>query len=179
MAKTNFYTRAGDQGETGRLGGTVRIKKSSTLLDILGSIDEATATIGMARATAQSQELHAILPVIQRHIINLMAHLSATPEARTRYPGLNSDDVTWLEKTIARFERQLSPLKDFVLPGDSSSGATLHFARTVVRRAERELVRFTETEPGIGPANFAYLNRLSSLLFVAALIEDKLDLGIT
>ncbi len=171
---TKFYTGTGDQGETTRLGGPARIKKSSALIDVLGAIDEATSVIGMARATAQSTDLCALLPTVQRHLITLMAHISATPEARQRYSGLGADEVAWLEDAIARFEIRVPPLKDFVLPGDSISGAAFHTARTVVRRAERKLVAFSETEPDIGQANLAYLNRLSSLLFIGALIEDNL-----
>lgn len=175
MAKTRFYTGTGDQGETSRLGGQTRIKKSGALIDALGAIDEATSNIGTARAVAQSMDLCAILPSIQRHIITLMAHLSATPETRQRYPGLGEDEVAWLEGAIAKFEKLILPLKDFVLPGNSTAGAAFHVARTVVRRAERKLVALSEAEPGIGQANLAYLNRLSSLLFVGALIEDNLS----
>ncbi len=175
MAKTRFYTGTGDLGETSRLGGQTPVKKSSALIDALGAIDEATSTIGVTRTVAQSGELCSILPTIQRHIINLMTHLSATPEARMRNPGLGEDEIAWLEDAIAKFEKLVPPLKDFVLPGDSLAGAAFHVARTVVRRAERKLVALSEMESGIGQANLAYLNRLSSLLFVASLIEDQLS----
>ena len=175
MAKNKFSTGTGDYGETARLGGQTRIKKSSVLIDALGTLDEATSSIGMARAAAQSRDLCALLPKIQRHVINLMGHLSAIPEARSRYPGLGADEIAWLEENIVKLEKLVPPLKGFVLPGDSRAGAAFHVARTVVRRAERKLVALSEMESDIGQANLGYLNRLSSLLFVAALVEDQLD----
>jgi cob(I)alamin adenosyltransferase len=175
MAKTNFYTRTGDKGDTSRLGAQTHIKKTSQLIDTLGTIDEATSAIGMARAMAQSSDLCVILLTVQRHIITLMSHLSATPEARVRYTGISDDEVPWLEDIIAKLEAVVPPLDHFVIPGDSTAGAALHVARSVVRRAERRLRAFAEIEPSIGQVNLIYLNRLSSLLFVAALVEDQLD----
>ena len=174
MARTKFFTGTVDQGETSRLGGQTQIKKSSALIDTLGAIDEATSHIGVARAHTHSRDLCGILATIQQHIINLMAHLSALPETRARYPGLGEDKVLWLEENIVELEKLVSLPNEFVLPGDSTAGAAFHVARTVVRRAERKLVAFIEMESGIGQANLAYLNRLSSLLFIAALVEDQL-----
>jgi len=174
MGKTTFYTGKGDRGDTGRLAGQERLPKSGLLIDTIGTIDEATAAIGMARALAQSSELAEALPTVQRHIYRLMSHISATGEARQRYSGLSEEDVAWLEKLITQLETGLPELHDFVLPGDSPAGAAFHVARTTVRRAERRLVAFVETEPDVGAPNLAYLNRLSSLMFVAALQEDLL-----
>ena len=174
MGKTMFYTGKGDRGDTGRLAGQERLPKSGLLIDTIGTIDEATAAIGMARALAQSSALAEALPTVQRQIYRLMSHISATGEARQRYSGLSEEDVAWLEKLIAQLETGLPELHDFVLPGDSPAGAAFHVARTTVRRAERRLVTFVETEPDVGAPNLAYLNRLSSLMFVAALQEDLL-----
>jgi cob(I)alamin adenosyltransferase len=177
MRNTNFYTRSGDRGTTSRLRGQSRVEKTSHLIDTLGTIDEATSIIGLARASAQSTELKTLLNTIQHHTISLMSHISATPEAREMYPGLTENEVKWLEDIIAKLE-QLVPTPDhFVIPGDSRSGAVLHVARTVVRRAERKLLAFAKTEPAIGRANAVFMNRLSSLLFVAALVEDHLAAG--
>ncbi len=174
MAKqTIFYTGKGDRGDTGRLGSTERVLKSDPLLDTLGTLDEATSAIGMARALAQETRIKEMLLWAQRALYRLMSHLSATAEARARYTGLNEDDVHELEGFIAELETGLPPLRDFVVPGDSPAGAACHVARTVVRRAERRLVAFAALEPGIGAPNLAFVNRLSSLLFVAALIEDR------
>ncbi len=172
--KTLFYTGRGDRGDTGRLGSTERVLKSDPLLETLGTLDEATSAIGMARAMAQSPRIRAMLLATQRALYRLMSHLSATPAARERYPGLSETDVQTLEAFIAELEAELPPLRDFVVPGDSPAGAACHLARTVVRRAERRLVSFMELETGIGAPSLAFVNRLSSLLFVAALTEDRL-----
>jgi cob(I)alamin adenosyltransferase len=102
-----------------------------------------------------------------------MSHLSAIPEARADYPGLSGEDVVWLEDQITYLEAALPELKGFVLPGDSPAGAACQMARTIVRRAERRLVALSEQETDIGAANLAFVNRLSSLMFVAALYENQ------
>lgn len=172
MTKSGFYTAAGDRGDTMRLGSKGRLSKSDTLLEVVGTVDEATSAIGMARALAEEPARKAALLTVQQHLSRLMAHLSATPDARARYPGLSEDDVVWLEQLIAQMEAGLPPLTAFVYPGDAVAEAALHVARTAVRRAERRIVAFAEVETGIGAANLAYINRLSSLLFVMALCED-------
>jgi cob(I)alamin adenosyltransferase len=103
-----------------------------------------------------------------------MSHLSATPEARQTHTGLSTDEVAWLESSIAILEEDLPPLNDFVIPGDSRAGAACHMARTIVRRAERRVVALEEAESGLRAPTMAYVNRLSSLMFVAALTEDRL-----
>ncbi|MFN2109501.1 MAG: cob(I)yrinic acid a,c-diamide adenosyltransferase [Anaerolineae bacterium] len=173
MTHSRFFTAKGDHGDTVRLGGDARISKSSLLLETVGAVDEATSAIGMARATVDDTELKATLRTVQEHFVQLMAHLSATPDAREQYPGPGTDALAWLEACIADLEAELPPLRVFVLPGDSLPGATLHVARTAVRRAERCVVALAEVEPGIDAPNLAYLNRLSSLLFVAALRADR------
>lgn len=173
MSDSAFYTGKGDRGDTGRLSGSGRVAKNSALIETVGTIDEATAAIGMARALAQTPALREALPMVQRHIYRLMSHLSAVPEARERYTGLSSDDVTWLQSLIASLESEIPALTDFVLPGEAPASAAFHVARTVVRRAERRLVAFAEGESNVGEANLAYMNRLSSLMFVAALFEDR------
>ena len=173
MSKTNFYTGKGDRGDTARLGGQGRLAKSDALIDTIGAMDEATCAIGMARAQVQDALLQETLPEIQRRLYRLMSHLSATPELRETYVGVTEADVSWLEALIAQLEDGLPPLKDFVVPGDSLPGAACHFARAVVRRAERRLVEFAEIEPGIRATSLAFVNRLSSLMFVAALREDQ------
>ena len=175
MTKTQFYTGKGDRGDTARLRGQARVSKADVLIDTIGTIDEATSAIGIARAQVQSSHLQTALLEIQRRLYRLMSHLSADAAARNDYPGLSDDDVTWLEGQIAELEKNLPALKEFVLPGDSPAGAACHMARTVVRRAERRLVAFSEHEPNIGSTNLAFINRLSSLMFVAALNEDILD----
>jgi cob(I)alamin adenosyltransferase len=173
MTRSKFYTAVGDRGDTARLGGNARLSKSSLPLEAVGAVDEATSAIGMARALVEDAALKEILRTVQEHFTRLMAHLSATPKFRDRYPGPGADDLGWLEARIADLEVGLPPLHAFVLPGDSLPGAALHVTRTAVRRAERCVVALAEAEPGIDALSLAYLNRLSSLLFVAALHTDR------
>ncbi|MBN1488035.1 MAG: cob(I)yrinic acid a,c-diamide adenosyltransferase [Anaerolineae bacterium] len=172
--KTKFYTGKGDRGDTARLGDTERLPKSSLLIDVIGTLDEATCALGMARAHSQSTLMQGEFPEIQRRLYRLMSHISATPATRETYAGLTETDVEWLENFIAHLEGEVPQIQGFVLPGDSIAGAACHMARGIVRRAERRLITFSETEPGIGAPNLAFVNRLSSLLFVAALLEDSL-----
>ncbi len=172
MSKSAFYTAKGDLGDTGRLAGTERIAKSSALIEAIGTLDEASSAIGMARALSLSDRLRAALPTVQRHVYVIISHLSAVPQAREQYVGVSNEDLTWLQELIADIENHLPPLRDFLLPGDSRSDAAFHVTRTSVRRAERRLVSFAESEPGLGETNLAYMNRLSSLMFVAALYEN-------
>ncbi|MGC9398738.1 MAG: cob(I)yrinic acid a,c-diamide adenosyltransferase [Anaerolineae bacterium] len=172
MKDTLFYTGTGDTGTTTRLQGRKRLSKADALLEALGTLDEATSTLGVARAQALSPPVQRTLLESQRRLYRLMSHLSAVPEARANYPGLTGEDVMWLEQEIAQLEARLPPLEGFVLPGDSPTGAACHLARATVRRAERRVVVLTDREANIGPDNLAFLNRLSSYLFAAALYED-------
>ena len=174
MSETAFYTGKGDSGDTARLGGQARVRKSDALVEAVGAVDEATSAIGWARALCRSSILKDRFPGVQRHLYRLMSHLSATPEARRTHVGLGEEEVAWLESSIATLEDNLPPLNDFVIPGDSQAGAACHLARAIVRRAERRIVALGEVESGLRPPNTAYVNRLSSLLFVAALEEDRL-----
>ncbi len=174
MSDAKFYTGRGDQGTTGRLGGRARVLKSSVLMQAVGALDEATCVLGVARARVQEPIMQEALPEVQRRLYRLMAHLSATEETRARYAGLDDADVAWLEGVIEGLEAQVPPVHEFVLPGDSESGAACHMARAVIRRAEREMVALSEAEAGISAGSLAFVNRLSSLMFVAALREDAL-----
>jgi cob(I)alamin adenosyltransferase len=173
MGTSGFYTGKGDRGDTSRLMGEARVVKSSALIEAVGTMDEATSAIGMARALVQSDASEQALIAVQRHLYRLMSHLSAAPEARSQYPGLSDAEVAWLEETIAGVESTLPQLTEFVLPGESHPGAACHLARAIVRRAERRVISLAEAEPNLAAPNLAYLNRLSSLLFVLALEEDR------
>lgn len=168
-----LYTGKGDRGDTTRLGGRQRVPKSDALIEAVGTGDEASSAIGMARALVQDAARKATLLTVQDHLWQLMAHLSATPDVRERYPGVSEDEVAWLESAIAQVEADLPPLTGFVRPGATVAGAALHVARTAVRRMERRIVAFAAMEPGIGAANLAYVNRLSSLMFALALREEQ------
>ena len=173
MPESRCYTGKGDHGDTARLGETARLPKDSALIEAIGAVDEASSAIGLARATMHKERLCQALQTTQRHLSRLMTHLAATPDLRMRYPGLAEGDLQWLENLIGELEQDLPPLHKFVLPGDSSASAACHMARAIVRRAERTLVTLTTIEPDVGAVNLAYLNRLSSFLFIVALCEDQ------
>ena len=173
MTKLIFYTARGDDGTTTRLGGHDRLRKDSLLMEVIGTVDEASAALGLVRASSGDAAVQEAMLGVQERLIRLMGHLSATPERRGKYAGLTAEDVAWLEARIAELGEGLPPLRAFVLPGSSQAEAACHLARTVVRRAERRLLALAADEPPIGEANLAFLNRLSSLLFVAALRERE------
>jgi cob(I)alamin adenosyltransferase len=172
MAK--FYTRQGDDGFTGLLG-EGRLPKSHPRLDAVGAIDEATAAIGLARASCQSEQTSPLLLEVQRDLYNLMAEVAATPENAANFRVIDSSRVSWLEDKIEGIGETVEMPKEFILPGDSTSGATFALARTVVRRAERALVQLYHDGDIENITLISYLNRLSSLCFLLELVENKLS----
>jgi cob(I)alamin adenosyltransferase len=168
MVRLNrIYTRTGDQG-TAALGNGERRKKSDLRFAAIGEVDEANATIGLARLHAHA-DLDRTLARIQNDLFDLGADL-AVPEGgekgRSRL-RIAEAQVTRLEAEIDRWNADLAPLTSFVLPGGSALAAALHLARTVTRRAERAVVALAADED-LNPSVLAYVNRLSDLLFVAA-----------
>jgi len=162
-----IYTRTGDDGSTGLLG-PGRVSKAAHRVEAYGSVDEANAAIGAARAEDRAGWLGADLEGIQSQLFDLGAELaSPTPQIAAALPRLADADVEALEAAIDRLERDLAPLSRFVLPGGTALAARLHLARTVCRRAERRLVALAERE-AVEPRLIRYLNRLGDLLFVMA-----------
>lgn len=166
-----FYTRRGDDGYTDLLGGP-RVAKYDLRPEALGALDEASAALGMARATAQRQETRQALIQTQRDLYLLMADIATIEGKHVGKPRLTAEQVAALEQTIADLHPHVSIPKEFVAPGDSLAGAALDVARTVVRRAERVLARLSHADGMPGPDGMIYLNRLSSLLFGLARFED-------
>ncbi len=165
---TKIYTRTGDAGETGLFGGG-RVSKDDLRVRAYGTIDELNAAIGVARAGAPPPEIEGVLERLQHQLFDLGAEL-ATPErvaAAARISPTTPDRVEALERDIDRYEALLPPLRQFVLPGGTPVAAALHQARTVARRAEREIVSLAGREP-VNPELLKYVNRLSDLLFVLA-----------
>lgn len=173
MPDSQFYTRRGDDGYTGLLG-PERVPKYDLRPEAYGTVDEAQAAIGLARAIGCTASADQVLLSIQRDLYALMAELAAAGDDDSPLAGSITDaHVGQLEQWIAQFEARVEMPKEFVVPGDSQSGAALHLARTVVRRAERLSVRLMH-EGFLGNLRVIhYLNRLSSLLFVLAFIEDR------
>ncbi|MBP2237195.1 cob(I)alamin adenosyltransferase [Sinorhizobium kostiense] len=179
MVRLNkIYTRTGDNGTTGLVSGPRR-SKSDLRVEAYGSVDETNAFLGLARQhTAASAEMDAMLMRVQNDLFDLGADL-ATPETgeKPAYEPLRivAAQVERLEGEIDRLNAELEPLRSFVLPAGSAAAAALHAARTVARRAERQMVALAETEgEAVSREAIAYINRLSDFLFVAARwVNDK------
>jgi len=169
-----IYTRTGDQGTTA-LGSGQRVGKDAVRIAAYGSVDETNACIGLARIHTEGgshPEIDEMLARIQNDLFDLGADLSMpeTGEPLKYEPLRISDDqVKRLEKEIDELNRELEPLRSFVLPGGSPAAAALHLARTVCRRAERQTVELAAIEgEHVNEAALKYVNRLSDFLFVAS-----------
>lgn len=162
-----IYTKTGDDGTTGIFGGQ-RVRKTSQQVVAYGTVDELNAVIGVARAAGLDEFSERALEAIQSDLFVLGAELACVPgkEDKMRLQLLSAADAQRLEQTIDAAEADLSPLDSFVLPGGSTAAALLHLARTVARRAEREVLAIESSTPRA--ELIIYLNRLSDLLFVLA-----------
>ncbi len=167
---TRIYTRTGDEGETGLFGGQ-RVPKDDPRVSAYGAIDELNAMLGVARAARPDPGIDAVLERLQHHLFDIGAELAtpptASPGAAAHVPRVLPSWVESLERDIDRFENGLPPLREFILPGGTPAAAHLHLARTVARRAEREIVSLGARER-LNPELLKYVNRLSDLLFVLA-----------
>lgn len=163
-----IYTRKGDDGTTGLFHGG-RVRKDSALPEAYGTVDEAQATLGLARAEAgQASELDAVLVALERDLWVLMAELATDPKNRSKLqPGasaVSEEMVTHLEHTIDDYAARFDMPKEFVVPGETKVAAFLDLARTVVRRSERLAIEAAAPPSLVVP----YLNRLSDLLWTLA-----------
>ena len=175
---SEFYTGRGDDGYTGLLG-PERVPKYDPRPEAYGTVDEAQAAMGLARAAGCTPATAEVLLTIQRDLYHLMAELAAAGDAASPFQGsMTASHVDQLETWIKQFEEDLEMPREFVVPGDSQPGAALHLARTVVRRAERLAVRLAADGLLENQQVIRYLNRLSSLLFVLAVVEDQATPGI-
>jgi cob(I)alamin adenosyltransferase len=164
---TKIYTRGGDKGQTS-LGDGERVAKHDPRVEAYGTVDEANATVGLARLHTTA-ETDAMLARIQNDLFDLGADL-CTPEAPSpKYPPLRiaQAQVDRLEREIDAMNEKLKPLDSFILPGGTPVAAYLHLARTVSRRAERLITALAKSQT-INPLAIAYINRLSDHLFVLA-----------
>jgi len=173
MVKLNkIYTRTGDDGTTGLVGGQ-RVRKTAPRVEAYGTVDEANSFIGLAALHAgEGSKVFAVLRAIQNDLFDVGADL-ATPIAPDERPGaalrITAGQVERLERLIDEFNEPIPALTSFVLPGGTPLAAELHAARTVSRRAERAAVALLDAEPAAtSPEAIRYLNRLSDLLFVLA-----------
>jgi cob(I)alamin adenosyltransferase len=169
-----IYTKRGDTGETDLYGGQ-RVSKDDLRVEAYGTLDELNAALGCCAAATRQDDLRALVQRIQGTLFELGAYLAspdAERRARSHISEPRAEDVGALEASIDAFERELEPLRRFVLPGGTEAAAAFHFARTVCRRAERRAVALHHHEP-LEATVLRYLNRLSDLLFVVARVENR------
>ena len=158
---SKIYTRTGDDGTTG-LGDGTRVAKDSARVAAYGTVDELNSAIGLVLADSVPERIREVLTQAQHDLFDLGGELCI--------PGMamvHDADVTRLESMLDAFNETLPPLKDFILPGGGIAAAHCHLARTICRRAEREVITLSRSEDVRGEA-IRYLNRLSDLLFVLA-----------
>lgn len=167
-----IYTKTGDGGETGVLGG-LRIGKDHDLIAACGDVDETNSWIGLARSCwdqSQLPEVDEVLSAVQQQLFALGCQIANSLSGKPDKTGIDVGAIEWLEQRIDFFTATLPPLREFILPGGAAGAAGLHVARSVCRRAERsvfKLLRRGETRNDLRPVAI-YLNRLSDLLFVLA-----------
>jgi len=167
---TRIYTRRGDDGTTALLGGG-RTSKADPRVGAYGTVDELNAVLGVARSAEGDPEVAATLATLQAVLLTLGADLAAPPDSTARLQRLAAGQVAALEAHIDRAEAELPRLTRFLLPGGTPRAAHLHHARTVARRAERQVAALAEAGE-VSPSALAWLNRLSDLLFVLARLEN-------
>lgn len=161
-----IYTRTGDGGETGLYGGQ-RVLKNVIRVETLGTVDECNAALGLALTRIDDPEARDVLTRLQGELFEVGADLAAPLAQGETVPRVRPEETARLEAEIDRFETELEPLRNFILPGGSEGGAALHLCRAICRRAERHLVTLQRDE-AINPEAARYLNRLSDHLFVLA-----------
>lgn len=169
---SGYYTRTGDDGYTGLLR-EGRVPKYHPIPDTVGTLDEATAALGLARAMSIEGRTQTLIMTIQRDLYNIMAEISAAPDNAEKFRKISSQSVTWLEEQTDLLVQEVDLPKEFILPGDSPAGGALALARTVVRRAERQTASLVHENIVENKELLHYLNRLSSLCFVLELFENK------
>jgi len=172
-SRVKIYTRTGDAGDTGLLDGR-RVPKSDPRVDAYGDVDELNAWLGLALAEGPDQDLAGMLLQIQRSLFALGGRLADPARrvaGRVEKMAVGQADIARLEDWIDALEAELSPLRQFILPGGSRAAAALHVARTVCRRAERRIVELGAD--AVEPELLAFVNRLSDFLFVLARVVNR------
>lgn len=172
-----IYTRTGDAGDTGLFGGG-RVPKNHPRVEAYGDVDELNAAIGFARSIEQMPRVDEVLVPIQRDLFAIGALLATPDREKMRQhlekASVDQDRIGQLEGAIDDGDRELEPLRSFIVPGGTPKAAALHVARTVCRRAERRVVSLTDSGiDEIPQVVVVYLNRLSDLLFTLARVANR------
>lgn len=171
-----IYTKGGDKGETGLLGGE-RVSKDSLRIEAYGTVDELNSFLGLAVEEVKDTEVKKLLNKIQNLLFILGSDLSAPYNGENENhssPRISRIHYEEIEKEIDRFDSRLIELRNFILPGGGKSSALLHICRTICRRAERRVVSLNNAV-NLGSDIIIFLNRLSDLFFVLARYENKVS----
>jgi cob(I)alamin adenosyltransferase len=169
---TKFFTSRGDQGKTDHLG-QGRISKSHIRIQTVGALDECSASLGFARAQSSDIEITQLVKAIQTDLYRIMAIVAQEAPDPEKIPDLEPGRVAWLEEHINQYGSQTESPRGFILPGENLPSAAFGMARTITRRAERNLVALSEEGLLFSETALAYLNRLSSLCFVLELFSAQ------
>ena len=171
-----IYTRRGDQGETGLLFGG-RVSKSDLRCEAYGTIDEAVSALGVARSISQDEYVRDVVRGVQKELFivggELATDASKYEELEKHFRVVTAEMVSALESLIDQTEREVDLPRAFVVPGASSASASLDLARSIVRRAERYVVRMKDEGLLANPYVLVYLNRLADLVFMLARYQDR------
>ncbi|MDD4974286.1 MAG: cob(I)yrinic acid a,c-diamide adenosyltransferase [Bacteriovorax sp.] len=176
MKKATVYTRTGDEGTTGLVGGT-RIKKSDPRIYLYGEVDELNSHIGLGISFLPKDFDLKFLHEIQSSLFDLGSNLACEKEKREQFklPQVKDTLIERLEKEIDQMDSLLPPLKTFILPGGSLEASAFHVCRTVCRKVERQLVDFEDQHPGEVPeSGLRFINRLSDYFFILARYANHL-----
>jgi len=168
---SDFYSRSGDDGFTGLLG-EGRVPKDHPRIEAIGTLDEASAALGLARSLCVDLTSVEIILDVQKDLYKMMAEIAATSENATRFRAITTQSTNWLEEKIEQISQEIENPNEFILPGDSTSGAAMAMARTIVRRAERHVAGLLHSSAIDNLNIIQYLNRLSTLCFVLELSEN-------
>jgi cob(I)alamin adenosyltransferase len=168
----SFYTRTGDEGTTGVLG-KERVKKYDLRMQAIGCLDEASAALGLARAFVCSVEIKEIILKLQKLLYLVMGEVAAVEETLDRFKAINHQQVVEIEGMIEEISKKVKIPSEFIVSGDTKGGAFLGFSRTVIRRAERNIVELFDSGKVKNKEILQLANRLSSLLFVLEIYENS------
>jgi cob(I)alamin adenosyltransferase len=170
-----IYTRKGDDGKTGLIGGD-RVAKHHIRVESYGTVDELNSHIGVVRSLVAGTIEENILSHIQNNLFTVGSYLASSPHSKMQLPEFDESSIEDIEQEIDRLSEQLPELRNFILPGASTQGAHCHVARCVCRRAERLVVHLSDIEE-IEPFIIKFLNRLSDYLFTLSRFLDQTNGG--
>lgn len=161
-----IYTKTGDTGKTALYGG-MRVDKNDLRVEAYGTLDELNANIAALRDRLDDKQMRVMLLTIQNELFSMGSHIASLGTSNTNLPQLNEEITENLEVEIDRYENELEPLKNFILPGGHPIVSTAHIVRTVCRRAERRVMSISQ-HYDLSPLIIQFLNRLSDYFFVVA-----------